>query len=240
MIEVKFKGKNYKVREGKKGGQYITVQGNKKYIKSINQHTSRYKNSNKFKLFGGTEIEDADRITTLIYNQRPIDPNHNNLSYCDYTRVDRINPDYQNFLTKMGATRGDFTVTQKLKDCINTLNSRGQSILYIAFRYGNYRLCNNLLTNIPGIDINIRNTDGSTPITGAVYFKQKMSDINQLLKLFINKGGDISIGPEKEIRTQDKDDNPVTLKIIETPYYILNMRVKQEMGFTNIPLNIKG
>ena len=70
-------------------------------------------------------------------------------------------------------------------DAINILNSRGQSILYCAYRYlHNLPNHNHWLSSfqkiieIPGIDLNIKNANGDLPITGIVW---EGNDIKNIL-----------------------------------------------------------
>ena len=70
-------------------------------------------------------------------------------------------------------------------EAITMLNSRGQSILYCAYRYlhnlpnHNHWLSSfQKLIEIPGIDLNIRNANGDLPICGIVW---EGNDIKNIL-----------------------------------------------------------
>jgi len=84
----------------------------------------------------------------------------------------------------------------KLIEEINTRrNKYGQSLLYVACRYGNFPFVIMLLTN-KGINVNVRNTDNSTPLHGAAY-GQPYGDDNEtclarfnIIKLLLKNNAD--------------------------------------------------
>lgn len=185
---------------------------------------------------GGTLQNDADKITGLIFDQQPIDINHSSLSsYQNGARIHTISSKYKEFFTHVGAKRFDIVPTDKLKECINTLNTREQSILYVAFRFGNYKLCKKII-KIPGINVNIKNEDGSTAIVGAAFQKGTVSEIMEHLQLYMENSGDISIGTERTVETTDIDGKEVVLKVIENPFSILDMRVRKQEGYPKLEL----
>ena len=84
---------------------------------------------------------------------------------------------------------------------INLLTDRGQSLLYIASRFGLVRKINSPFTvilNCPGVDVNIRNLDGSTAAIGAAWSRDDIEN-GKYDKLFIvleklkEKGADLTL-----------------------------------------------
>tara|TARA_B100001248_G_scaffold164904_1_gene124696 strand:+ start:1768 stop:2550 length:783 start_codon:yes stop_codon:yes gene_type:complete len=223
-------------KKGRNGKMYIVKKDSidrKRWVKIVPKKT---KTKGKKVMRGGSLQDDADKITDLIFTKEPIDTTHTNLSsYHSGVRIHTITQNYEDFFTHVGANRFDIAPTDKLKQCINTLNTRGQSILYVAFRFGNYSLCRKILET-PGIDVNIQNEDGSTAIVGAAFDKRTISEIMQHLQLYMENNGNISIGAEKTVETTDAEGKKVFLEITENPFSILDLRVRGHEGYPELEL----
>ena len=79
-----------------------------------------------------------------------------------------------------------------LKKIINVLNSEGKSLLNIACRFGSNDIIN-MIIDCPGINVNIQNTDGSTPALGCCWQRNNLTEIRSILKLLKERDADISI-----------------------------------------------
>ncbi len=132
---------------------------------------------------------DMDELTALINNNIPI----------IIDRV-RINPLWESYIqypysdpTQPGNRQSGIPLvpTQLLRDLINTKNSLGQTLLYLACKNSNLQLYNLLKNN--GADKRIINNDGSTILHGIAWgndirpggaptYEEKMIMFNEIIK----------------------------------------------------------
>ena len=143
---------------------------------------------------GGTLEDDAYRVCELIVKKVPLSNHEPDIE----SEVHDVHEEWNNFFTKHNdkgaiAVRKGCIPTQRLKDCINTLTSvRRQSILYCAFRFGTTKILQHII-KVDGINVNLKNRDGCTPIFGAVFTLNNYFEIMYRINLFIKNKGDITI-----------------------------------------------
>ena len=88
-----------------------------------------------------------------------------------------------------------------LIDNINKLTDRGQTLLYVAARFGLSGHSSKpfeVILNCPNIDVNLRNTDGSTAAIGAAWERDDIENgthkyLFNILEKLKNKGADLSL-----------------------------------------------
>ena len=198
----------------------------KKYIK----YKSKYINSLNFAQMGGNN--DVDLITSLMFNKTPF----NKYGETGSGRIHSVGGDWAKFFTKDGAERFNITPTNLLKNIINEHNSRGQTILYCAYRFSNSIVISAILS-IPSINVNLRNLDGSTPIIGAVFERNSLREINNLIETYVRKGGDITSGRDIIRHVLDEHKNVVKIIDKETPYYIIHLRLTGTSDYPSLSQN---
>lgn len=175
-----------------------------KYIKYLKKYTELTQQ------IGGTPIEDANTVCRLLLTKVSIDKTFTDNDY----NVFSVNSLWQPYLQK--GEKGCFP-SKRLEDCINILNSSGESIIYNAFGFGtNKALYYILKTN--GLNINLLNSDGRTAIIGAALELNNYLQINSRITDFLLRGGDITL--VKEININD-------FNFKEDVFLILNFRINQ-------------
>lgn len=122
-------------------------------------------------------IKIVDLLTSLLF-QKEIISQDDDVTIPHFRTV---NPKYKDFFEINKDIRFGIKPTQILIDIINILNSRGQSILYCAYR--NYTNSNSLdcIGKVPGINLQLNNTNGDLPIIGLVWENTNHELILELL-----------------------------------------------------------
>jgi WW domain len=144
---------------------------------------------------GGTL--DADRVCDLIIRKIPL----SNQDLDTESKVHDVREEWRDFFTKRDdtgaiAVRHGCIPTLRLINCINTLTLPiNQSILYCAFRFGTTKILHHII-KVDGINVNLKNSDGSSPIFGAVYYLDNYFEILYRINLFAQSGGDITVSRE--------------------------------------------
>jgi len=150
--------------------------------KHTRKHTRKHGRRHTVKVkYGGDATSDADKFCNLLYQGHFIvnsDPS-------DETNL-LLNNVYKDYFTHTESYHGKAPVTKptdKLLECINTLNTRGQTILYCAYRFlaeksyheppcNDYMKSIDILNQIPNINkiqrSNIKQ-DNDLPIAGLIW-----------------------------------------------------------------------
>jgi len=161
---------------------------------------------------GGTVTEDLDFLSHIISNQKNI------AKYVGGGFL--INKNVDKFFT-IGGPRYFETIvaTNKLNDIINKYNSRGQTLLYVACRFGTLEMIGYLLT-CPNIEVNLMNnidditgilkTNGSTPFIGCCYERKNLSEIEKIFKMLV------AYEIEKTAEKTDANFNRIANEIFNT------------------------
>jgi ankyrin repeat protein len=135
---------------------------------------------NKKPLHGGTQQEDLDRLSELIVTKQ---------TYATYNvgGID-IDDNFKKFF-EIGGNRFTETIVAKgdLNSMINTHNTIGQTLLYVACRFGTLDMIELLLT-CSSINVNLANItpDASTPFIGCCFGRKKLSEIQKIFKMFLS------------------------------------------------------
>lgn len=136
-------------------------------------YTSKAKSGKRSAAFGGggeaESLLTANEVTGLLYSQVPIssyDNGDDRGGGKDYFRA--VNGQWAPYFEKQkaeaGSRFGPIKATPLLVAAINVLNSRGQSILYCAYRWlsmlpsSDFQASIDCILNVPGINLGIRNT----------------------------------------------------------------------------------
>lgn len=145
---------------------------------------------------GGVLPTDIDVITTLLFSGICITRVNNDKP--KHAREFRnVVAHWSQYFQKDPEVRFGFKPTQLLINSMNILNTRGQSILYCAYRYllsdshteyslNDKKYSLELLLNVPGTNITIKNTNGDLPIIGMVWENPNQKFILQELINYIS------------------------------------------------------
>lgn len=154
-------------------------------------------------LYGGAPTpQDIDTITDLLVREIPITSNEGFPNFGNQIRA--VTNEWNNYFTLVQDpnTRWPDNIrpTPLMIEAINVLNSRGQSILYCAYRFlsrrihlrGDFQSSIKVLFNIPGIEFNIQNrinenNDVDVPLSGFVSEHPDLSFIVEEIGRFITK-----------------------------------------------------
>ena len=153
-------------------------------------------------LYGGAvTLQDIDTITDLLVGGIPITSNEGFPNFGDQRQA--VTNEWNNYFTLVRDPniRWPDNIRPKplMIEAINVLNSRGQSILYCAYRFlskrmqfhGGFESSIQVLFNIPGIEFNIQNTirnnEVDVPLSGFVSEHPDLSFILEEIGRFITK-----------------------------------------------------
>ena len=105
------------------------------------------------------------------------------------------NPQWEIFITynAVQSHPPHIKFTPTFDACVNVLNTKQQSILYVACRFGTNEIVRLLLRNLK-INVNTLNGDGSTPAIGAAFSeKHAFAESLLIIEALKEKGADLTI-----------------------------------------------
>ena len=118
----------------------------------------------------------TEKLSKLIYSGNP--HTLSNLPCESPTISWWTHPDWEEFIESSGCSdnmRITLEYKDPIKNVINNLNSRGQSILYVSARWGDFNTFK-LISDYSELDINIKNTDGSSAAIGAAWSRGNIEE----------------------------------------------------------------
>ena len=140
----------------------------------------------------------TEKLSKLIYSGKP--HTLSNLPSDSPTISWWTHPDWEEFIESSGCNdnmRITLEYKEPIKNVINNLNSRGQSILYVSARWGDFNTFK-LISDYSKLDINIKNIDGSTAVIGAAWSRGNIEngesqDLFTVLNNLKSKGANLSL-----------------------------------------------
>jgi hypothetical protein len=156
-----------------------------------------YTNSNSN--FGGDDeatFAAVDAITTLLLTKVPITSFHNEGGKDHFRSVHK---EWKLYFESDPANRGGIRATSLLTRLINKLNTRGQSILYCAYRFlcgsPDFLASMHYLLRVPGIDLGIKNAPNryeevDMALSGIAADHPSLSFILDQVQAFVRVSGD--------------------------------------------------